>query len=188
MSIGKREEPQDALIIRRYVRLRHSFGLTGLWMDATTGFTDRRNDPVQIEPLLRPMCCPCFLKSAGLLGRGEAEAAKRQNHRANADVGLPALANMATLWTLKHCGANVPLRPDSLQHRVQFIAQFDEPVEGHARMPLGAQPLNHLPKPHSLRVARGHAATIVLQLWRTAAVGPWRFLLEIALPTINLRG
>jgi hypothetical protein len=45
---------------------------------------------------------------------------------------------------------------NSLQHRVQVIAQFDDSVEGHALMPLGAQPIEHFQKPYPLRVTSGH--------------------------------
>jgi hypothetical protein len=51
---------------------------------------------------------------------------------------------------------DVPLGPNSLKHRVQVIAQLDDRFEGHVLSPLGAQPLNHLRKPYSLRVTCGH--------------------------------
>jgi hypothetical protein len=43
----------------------------------------------------------------------------------------------------KDRGTDVPFGSDPLKLRVQFIAQLDECVAGHALMPLGAQPLNH---------------------------------------------
>ena len=63
---------------------------------------------------------------------------------------------------LRTGGADVSLRPNSLKHLVQFVAQFDNRVEGHTLMPLGPQPLNHFRKPYSLRVTGGHVPTIVV--------------------------
>jgi hypothetical protein len=54
-------------------------------------------------------------------------------------------------------------RSDPLKLRVQFIAQLDECVAGHALMPLLTQLLNHFRKPDSMRAARGHVGTIVLR-------------------------
>ena len=65
------------------------------------------------------------------------------------------------------------LGPNSLEHLVQFVAQIDDCVEGHPLMPLGAQPVNHLRKPHSLRVTGGHIRTIVVPF-------PWTVLAEFA--------
>ena len=67
---------RSTLTTKSFDNPRRVFGLTSLWMDATTGFTDRRNDPVYIRPLLLPVCCPRFLKGAGLLSRGETEPTK----------------------------------------------------------------------------------------------------------------
>jgi hypothetical protein len=50
----------------------------------------------------------------------------------------------------------VPAGSNSLQHRVQVIAQIDECVEACARLPLGTQPLDHFREPDSLRVTGGH--------------------------------
>jgi hypothetical protein len=63
-------------------------------MGATADSTTQPSDPVKIQPLLLPVCCPRFLKRAGLLSRGDAEPSRRQNHRADADVRLRALANI----------------------------------------------------------------------------------------------
>ena len=125
-------------------------------MVASGDFVDHRSHATKINPLLLPVCCPRFLKRAGLLGWSDPESSERQDHRTNADVRLRALANMPTLWAPKNCRANVPVGSNSLQHRVQVIAQLDDCVEGHALMPLGAQPLNHLRKPYSLCVTGGH--------------------------------
>ena len=43
----------------------------------------------------------------------------------------------------------MPLRSNPLKHCVQVIAQIDECVGGHARLPLGTQPLNHFREPDS---------------------------------------
>lgn len=55
----------------------------------------------------------------------------------------------------------MPLRPNSLKHRFQIVAQVDDSVEGHVLMPLGAQPRNHFWKPDSLAFPGGHAWTVV---------------------------
>jgi hypothetical protein len=43
-----------------------------------------------------------------------------------------------------------------------ILAQFDDRIKRHVRMPLGAQFLNHLRKPYSLRVACCHVLNIVV--------------------------
>lgn len=60
------------------------------------------------------------------------------------------------------------LGPNSLKHLIRFVAQIDDCVEGHILMPLGAQPFDHLWKPYSLRVTRGHVWTIVVPFPRAA--------------------
>jgi len=59
---------------------------------------------MKFNPLLLPVCCPRFLKKAGLLCRGDPESSERQDDRANADVRLRALTNMPALRTPKTAG------------------------------------------------------------------------------------
>ena len=90
-------------------------------MAATSDFIAYWGHAIKINPLLLPVCCPRFLKKAGLLWRGDPESSDRQDDRANADVRLRALANMPALRTPKNCRANVTVGTNSLQHRVQII-------------------------------------------------------------------
>ncbi len=90
-------------------------------MVATGDFADHRGHALKINPLLLPVCCPRFLKRAGLLGRGDPESSARQDHRANTDVRLRAHANMPALRAPKNCRTDVPVGPNSLEHRVQII-------------------------------------------------------------------
>ena len=90
-------------------------------MVATGDFVDHRGHAIKINPLLLPVCCPRFRRRAGLLGRGDPESSERQDHRANADVRLRALANKPALRAPKNCRADVLVGPNSLQHRVQII-------------------------------------------------------------------
>ena len=135
-------------------------------MSATGDLGGRRGHAlaIEIKPTLLPVCCPIFLKSRCRLGGGDSESSNRQDHGANADVRLRAFANVPALRTLEDRRADVSLGPNSLKHRVQIVAQFDDCVEGHTLMPLGAQPLNHFWKPYSLRVTGGHVWTIVVLL------------------------
>jgi hypothetical protein len=127
-------------------------------MDAAADLGRRRRHAfaVEIKPILLPVRCPTFLETVCLPGGGDTESRKRQDHGANADVRVRAFANMPTSRTPENWGTDVSLGSSSLKPRVQVIAQLDDRVEGHARMPLGAQPLNHFRKPNSLRVTRGH--------------------------------
>jgi hypothetical protein len=118
---------------------------------------------IEIKAVLLPMSRPAFLEGACLRGRSDPESTKRQDHGANADVRVCALADMPTARTFQDRGTDVPFRADPLKLRVQFIAQFDERVAGHAPVPLRAQSLNHFGKPDSLRIPRGHLETIVLR-------------------------
>ena len=111
---------------------------------------------VKIKLLLLSVRCPTFLNSVCLLGGGDTESSKRQDHGANTDVGLRAFANMPTPRTPKNWGTDVSLGSNLLKLRVQLIAQLDDCVEGHALMPLKAQPRNHFRKPYSLGVTCGH--------------------------------
>lgn len=127
-------------------------------MDATGDLGGRRGRTfaIEIKPILLPVRYPTFLKNVHLLGGGDVESSKRQDHGAHTDVRLRAFANMPTPRTPKNWGMDVSLGSNSLKRRVQVIAQLDDCVEGHALMPLGAQPLNHFRKPYSLRVTCGH--------------------------------
>ena len=127
-------------------------------MDASGDFGGRRGQAssIEIKPVPLPICCPIFLKSVCQFGSGDAESTERQDNGTNTDVRLRTFANVPTARTSKDRRADVSLGSNSLQHRIQAIAQLDDCVEGHARMPLGAQPLNHLWKPYSLRVTGGH--------------------------------
>ena len=111
---------------------------------------------IEIEPIPLAMRRPSFLESVCLLGGGDAESIKRQDQGAHTDVRFSAFANMPTLRTPENWRMDVSLGSNSLQHRVQVIAQFDDSVEGHTLMPLGAQPIEHFQKPYSLRVTSGH--------------------------------
>lgn len=84
-------------------------------MAATDDFVDRRGRAIKIKPILLSECCPRFLEKARLLGRRDPESSERQNHRANADVRLRALANMPAPRTPENCRANVPAGPNSLE-------------------------------------------------------------------------
>jgi hypothetical protein len=127
-------------------------------MDARADLGGRRGHAfaIEIKPVLLPVRCPTFLKSICPLGGGDIESSKRQDHGVDTDVRLRALANMPTPRTPKNWGTDVSLGSNSLKRRVQVIGQLDDCVEGHALMPLGAQPLNHFRKPYSLRVTCGH--------------------------------
>jgi hypothetical protein len=65
-------------------------------MAAIGKFADQRGHAVEINSVLFSVSRPRFLKSTGLLGRGDPESIERQDHRANADVSLYAPANMPT--------------------------------------------------------------------------------------------
>jgi hypothetical protein len=64
---------------------------------------------------------------------------------------------------LKTGGRIVPVESNLFKHCVQLIAQLDDCIKRQIPTPLGAQLFNHLRKPHSLCVACGHFATIVLR-------------------------
>jgi hypothetical protein len=127
-------------------------------MSATGDLGGRRGHAftIEIKPNLLPVRCPTFLNGVCMLGGGDTESSKGQDHGANTDVGLRAFANMPTPRTLKNWGTDVSLGSNLLKLRVQLIAQIDDCVEGHALMPLKAQPLNHFRKPYSLGVTCGH--------------------------------
>ena len=127
-------------------------------MGATGELGGRRGHAfaIEIKLILLPIRCPTFLKSVCRLGGGDTESSKRQDHGANTDVRLRAFANMPTQRTPKNWATDVSLGSNSLKRRVQVIAQLDDCVEGHALMPLKAQPLNHFRKPYSLGVTCGH--------------------------------
>jgi hypothetical protein len=127
-------------------------------MHATGSLWGRRGVAfaIEIKHFLLPVRHPTFFKSMCQFGGGDTESSDRQDHGANTDVGLRGFANVPTVRTPDHGATDVPLGPNAMQHRVQFIAQLDDGVEGHALMPLGAQPLNHFRKPDSLRIAGGH--------------------------------
>jgi hypothetical protein len=112
---------------------------------------------VEIKLILLAVRCPGFFQSVCLLGGGDPESIKRQDHGAYTNMRLSAFADMPALRTPKNGGTNVSLGSNSLKHTVQFVAQLDDSVEGHAPRPLGAQPLDHFLKPHSLSVTCGHA-------------------------------
>ena len=137
--------------------------MSGVDADGTPGARSNFALAIEIKLVLLPMSRPAFLDGACLRGSSDPESTKRQDHRANADVRVCALAYMPTTRTFQLWGADVPFRSDPLKLRVQFIAQLDECVAGHALMPLVAQPLNHFGKPDSLRIPRGHLETIVLR-------------------------
>jgi hypothetical protein len=135
-------------------------------MDATGDLAGRRRPAfaIDIKPILVPVRCPAFLKSACLLGGGDTESSKRQDHGANTDVRLRAFANMPTPRTPKNWGTDVSIGSNSLKRRVQIITQLHDCVEGHALMPLGAQLLNYFREPYSLRSTCSHIWTIVVPL------------------------
>jgi hypothetical protein len=111
---------------------------------------------MEVKPILLSVRGPTFLKSVCLLDRANTESNKRQDQRANADARLRAFANVPAMRTPKHWGTDVSLGSNLLEHLLQVIAQLDDRVEGHARMPLGSQARNHFRKPYSLRVTCGH--------------------------------
>jgi hypothetical protein len=137
--------------------------MSAVGADGTRGARSNDNLAIEIKPVLLPVSRPSFLDGARLRRRSDPESTKRQDHGTNADVRVCALAHLPTARTLKDRGTDVPLSSDPLKLRVQFIAQFDECVAGHAPMPLHAQPLHHFGKPNSLRIARSHLETIVLR-------------------------
>jgi hypothetical protein len=126
-------------------------------MDATGDFGGwgGQASAMEIKPVLLAICGQIFLKSVCQSG-GDTESTERQDHGTNTDVRLRTFANVPTPRTPKDRRADMSLGSNSLQHRIQAIAQLDDCNEGHARIPLGAQPLNHFRKPYSLRVAGGH--------------------------------
>src|SRR2546427_11428921 len=68
-------------------------GLSDLWTAARRDDVGGRRVHVfamQIKPILLPVCCPSFLKSVCLLGWGDAESIKGQDHGSNTDVRLRA--------------------------------------------------------------------------------------------------
>jgi hypothetical protein len=109
---------------------------------------------VKITQDQAPFClsvgCPIFLDHVYPLGGSDAESNAWPDHGANADVRLCAFAIVPAGRALEDWRADVSLGPNSLKHRVWFVAQFDDCVEGHTLMPLGAQPFNHLRKPYML--------------------------------------
>jgi hypothetical protein len=131
---------------------------TWILMDAAGHLGRRRGcaSAIKIKTLLLPVGCPVFLKSGCVLGRRDTESSKGKHHRANTNVRIRAFANMPTVRTSKNWGMDVSLGSNALEHRVEVVAQLDDCVEGHTRMPLGAQPLNHFRKPYSLRITCGH--------------------------------
>ncbi len=135
--------------------------MSGVDADGTQGARSNFALAVEIKPVLLPMSRPAFLDGACLRGRSDPKSTKRQDHGANADVRVCALAYLPTARTFQDRRTDVAFRSDPLKLRVQSIAQFDESVAGHALMPLRAQPLNHFRKPDSLRVTRSHVGTIV---------------------------
>jgi hypothetical protein len=127
-------------------------------MHATGDLSGRRGQAfaMEIKPILLPVRCPIFLKTECQLGGGDTESTERQDHGANTDMRFGAFGNMPTPRTLKDRRREVPFGSNSLKHRVQVIPQLDDCGEGHALVPLGAQPLHHVGKPHSLCVTCGH--------------------------------
>ncbi len=77
---------------------------------------------INIMPILLSMRCPSFFKSVHLLGGPDAESKERQNHCANTDVRLSALANMPAVRTPKDGGTDPSLGSNSLKHRLQVVA------------------------------------------------------------------
>lgn len=92
-------------------------------MDATGDFGGRRSRAfsVEIKAILLPVRCPTSLKSVGLVGGGDTESSKGQNHGANTDVRLRAFANIPTLRTAKNWERDVPHGSNSLKRRVQGV-------------------------------------------------------------------
>src|SRR5712692_8639515 len=80
-------------------------------MSATGDLVGRRGHAftIEIKPNLLPVRCPTFLNGVCLLGGGDTESSKRQDHGANTDVGLRAFANMPTPRTPKNWGTDVSL-------------------------------------------------------------------------------
>jgi hypothetical protein len=111
---------------------------------------------VKIEPVLLSVCSPTFFKIPYVLGLPDVESLEGQDHGANADARLRAFSNVPTSRTPQDRRADVPAGSNPLQHCVQVVAQIDECVEGHARLPLGTQPRDHFREPDSLRVTGGH--------------------------------
>lgn len=134
-------------------------------MTANAGFVDRGGCAIKIDPLLFSVCRPHLLQEAGLIGRGAPESGERQDDSANADARLRALAHMPTLRAVENWRAEVALRPDSLEHRVEISAQLDEFGAGHVLAPLRAQALDHFRKPYSLSVA-GRLDDIIVVAFR----------------------
>ena len=97
--------------------------LLGLLMGANRDFGILRLDSpaIEIKPAILPLCGPGFFKSMRLIGAGDAETPKRQDHRANTDMRVRARANVPAPRTLKNCGPDAALRSNSLQHRVQVV-------------------------------------------------------------------
>ena len=109
-------------------------------MSATGDLGGRRGHAftIEIKPNLLPVRCPTFLNGVCLLGGGDTESSKGQDHGANTDVGLRAFANMPTPRTLKNWGTDVSLGSNLLKLRVQLIAQQlleIQPANGASRLP-----------------------------------------------------
>jgi len=122
----------------------------------------RRSRPfaIQVEFILfavsRP---PLFESTYGLHGR-DTESAQRQNHGSNADMGRRARANVSAVPAPENRRADITLPSKPLKHLLQLVSQRNERVERHVRMPLLAQPLQHLFEPNPLWIAGGHASII----------------------------
>jgi len=84
-------------------------------MVATGAFVDHRGHAIKINPILLPVCCPRFLKRAGLLARGDPKSGERQDHRANTDLRRRALANISALPAPENCKGGCA-------GRTQFVA------------------------------------------------------------------
>jgi len=132
-------------------------------MDASAGLNGLRRwfFTVEIKPVHLPVFRPVSVECLCLLFGGNAESTQCEYQGTNADTRLSAWSSCSTRGTPEDRGADVSLGSNTAKDSIQVVPQLDEDLEGDAIMPMGAQPLNHLWKPDSVRVTRGHGSTIL---------------------------
>src|ERR1035441_5260170 len=73
---------------------------------------------IEVEPVLFSVRDPSLFEHLDLLSRRDAEAAERQDHGSDSDVGLGGFANMPAVRARNNARRDVPLSPNPVQHGV----------------------------------------------------------------------
>jgi len=149
---------------------------------------------VQVETVRPAVSGPAPFQGLRLIGGGNIEFGKCDDHGSDAYVRFGGRTNMPALRTPDDGSTDVPGRADVMQHGIELVPQFDDIGEGEVRTPPPAEFCDHLRKPGSLRVTGWHLRLIVHPSRGSGAKPPFsdkptlRPLEEVDLPSRNCGG